>query len=94
MHSLLAKDGLATHDESISPLWERLQSMGKKIGRSNCSERGAGVPPLLSKARKWFVTRQDLDYSALWILHSATALARVEVIGAGSWPTARCFRRR
>jgi hypothetical protein len=34
------------------------------------------------KARKWFVTRDDLDYTALWILYAATPLAQVEVIGA------------
>jgi len=84
MHSLLAKGRLLyTHDESISPLWERLQLMGKRDRQIQLLRAGAGVLPLLYKARKWFVTRRDLDYSALWILHSATALARVEVIGAG-----------
>jgi hypothetical protein len=84
MHSLLAKGRLLyTHDESISPLWERLQLMGKRDRQIQLLRAGAGVLPVLYKARKWFVTRQDLDYSALWILHSATALARVEVIGAG-----------
>ena len=84
MHSLLAKGRLLyTHDESISPLWERLQLMGMRDRRIQLLRAGAGVLPLLYKARKWLVTRQDLDYSALWILHSATALARVEVIGAG-----------
>jgi predicted nucleotidyltransferase len=84
MHSLLAKGRLLyTHDESISPLWERLQLMGERDRRIQLLRAGAGVLPLLYKARKWLVTRQDLDYSALWILHSATALARVEVIGAG-----------
>ncbi len=83
-HSLLAKGRLLyTHDESISPLWERLQLMGQRDRQIQLLRAGAGVLPLLYKARKWFVTRQDLDYSALWILHSATALARVEVIGAG-----------
>jgi predicted nucleotidyltransferase len=84
MHSLLAKGRLLyTHDESISPLWERLQLMGKRDRQIQLLRAGAAVLPLLYKARKWLVTRRDLDYSALWILHSATALARVEVIGAG-----------
>src|SRR5262249_40016599 len=39
--------------------------------------------PAIDKAHKWFVTRGDLDYTALWILHAATPLAQVEVIGAG-----------
>jgi hypothetical protein len=36
----------------------------------------------IDKAHKWFVTRGDLDYTALWILYAATPLARIEVIGA------------
>jgi hypothetical protein len=28
------------------------------------------------------VTRGDLEYAALWILYSATALARIEIVGA------------
>jgi uncharacterized protein len=36
----------------------------------------------IDKARKWFVTRGDLDYTALWILYAATPLARIEVLGA------------
>ena len=39
------------------------------------------LPPI-DKAHKWFVTRGDLDYTALWILYAATPLARIEVIGA------------
>jgi hypothetical protein len=35
----------------------------------------------LYKAHKWFVTRRDLDYTALWILYAATPLAQIEVIG-------------
>ena len=36
----------------------------------------------IDKARKWFTTRGDLDYTALWILYAANSLARIEVIGA------------
>src|SRR5919109_5198390 len=38
--------------------------------------------PAIDKAHKWFLTRGDLDYTALWILTAATPLAQVEVIGA------------
>jgi hypothetical protein len=45
----------------------------------------AGIHALgpLYKARKWLVTRGDLDYTALWILYAATPLAQIEVLGAG-----------
>src|SRR5262249_51987031 len=36
----------------------------------------------IDKAHKRFLTRGDLDYTALWILYAATPLAQVEVIGA------------
>ena len=45
--------------------------------------RGHQRAPRIYKAHKWFVTRGDLDYTALWILYAATPLAQIEVIGAG-----------
>jgi hypothetical protein len=34
------------------------------------------------KAHKFFITRGDLDYTALWILATATPIAQIEVISA------------
>jgi len=83
-HSLLAKGRLLyTHDESITALCERLHSMGDRDRQLQLLHAGTAVLPSLYKARKWFVTRKDLDYTALWILYAATPLARIEVIGAG-----------
>jgi polymorphic toxin system nucleotidyltransferase-like protein len=83
-HSLLAKGRLIyTHDETISALCERLHTMGDRDRQLQLLSAGTGVLPPLYKARKWFVTRKDADYSALWILYAATPLARIEVIGAG-----------
>jgi hypothetical protein len=42
-----------------------------------------GALATLYKAHKWFITRGDLDYAALWILYTATSLAKIEVLGAG-----------
>ena len=84
MHSLLAKGRLIyTHDETIDALCERLHMMGDRDRQLQLLNAGTGVLPPLYKARKWFVTRKDVDYSALWILYAATPLARIEVIGAG-----------
>jgi len=84
MHSLLAKGRLLyTHDETIAALCERLHIMGDRDRQLQLLSAGTSVLPSLYKARKWFVTRKDLDYTALWILYAATALARIEVIGAG-----------
>ncbi|HET7374313.1 MAG TPA: nucleotidyltransferase domain-containing protein [Gemmatimonadaceae bacterium] len=83
-HSLLAKGRLLySHDESIPALCERLHTMGDRDRQLQLLASGAAVLPPLYKAHKWFVTRRDLDYTALWILYAATPLARIEVIGAG-----------
>jgi len=84
MHSLLAKGRLLyTHDETIATLCERLHIMGDRDRQLQLLSAGINVLPPLYKARKWFVTRRDWDYTALWILYAATPLARIEVIGAG-----------
>ena len=49
---------------------------------SSCSRAATHALPPIDKAHKWFVTRGDLDYTALWILYAATPLAQIEVIGA------------
>lgn len=84
VHSFLAKGRLLyAHDESIARLCERLHVMGDRDRQVQLLNAGAHVLPSLYKAHKWFVTRRDLDYTALWILYCATPLARIEVIGAG-----------
>jgi hypothetical protein len=84
IHSLLAKGRLLyTHDETITTLCERLHTMGDRDRQLQLLSAGTHVLPSLYKARKWFVTRRDADYAALWILYAATPLARIEVISAG-----------
>ena len=50
-------------------------------GRSSTRAASSALPAVY-KAHKWFLTRADLDYTALWILYAATGLAKIEVIGA------------
>jgi len=84
LHSFLAKGRLLyAHDESIAAMAERLHEMGDRDRRLQLLAAGNHVVPYLYKARKWFLTRRDLDYTALWLLYAATPLARIEVIGAG-----------
>src|SRR5262249_40574380 len=83
MHSLLAKGRLLyTHDETIAALCARLHEIGERDAQVQLFGAAAYALMCVDKARKWFVTRGDLDYTALWILYAATPLARVEVIGA------------
>jgi predicted nucleotidyltransferase len=82
-HSLLAKGRLLyTHDPTIAALCARLQEIGERDTQLQLLAAGARALPPIYKAHKWLITRGDLDYTALWILYTATSLARIEVIGA------------
>src|SRR6478752_4967156 len=84
MHSFLAKGRLLfTHDDTITAMCRRLETMGGRdlaIARLNAA---TWVLPSLYKARKWFVTRKDYAYTSVWLLAAAQALAKLEVISAG-----------
>jgi uncharacterized protein len=83
MHSLLAKGRLLyTHDETIADLCFRLHEIGARDTQVQLLAAGTHALGPIDKAHKWFVTRGDLDYTALWILYAATPLARIEVMGA------------
>ena len=82
-HSFLAKGRLLyTHDQSIAGLCEHLQAIGERDLRVQLLNAGGAVLPPLYKAHKWLRTRGDLEYTALWILNTATPLARIEVLSA------------
>jgi predicted nucleotidyltransferase len=83
-HSFLAKGRLLyTHDPTIEALCATLASMGRRDQQMQLLRAATYALPHMDKARKWFVTRGDLDYSALWILYAATPLAQIEVLSAG-----------
>ena len=83
-HSFLAKGRLLyTHDRTIEDLCARLHEIGQRDTQLQLLRAATSALPPMYKARKWFVTRGDLDYTALWILYAATPLARIEVIGRG-----------
>ena len=84
MHALLAKGRLLyTHDDTIADLCDRLRELGSRDRRIQLLNAATHALSSIAKAHKWFVTRGDLDYTALWLLYAATPLAQVEVIGAG-----------
>jgi uncharacterized protein len=83
IHSLLAKGRLLyTHDETIAGLCAGLHEIGERDTQVQLLAAATRALPAIDKAHKWFVTRGDLDYTALWILYAATPLARIEVLGA------------
>jgi uncharacterized protein len=84
MHSFLAKGRLLyTHDPSIGTLCERLRDIGDRDTQFQLLRAATTALACMHKARKWFVTRGDLDYTALWVLYAATPLAQIEVISGG-----------
>jgi hypothetical protein len=81
VHSFLAKGRLLyTHDETIADLCA-LGQIGRRDTEAQLLTAAARALALVYKAHKWFLTRGDLDYTALWILYAATPLAQIEVIG-------------
>src|SRR5438105_7939933 len=81
MHSLLAKGRLLyAHDDSLADLFARLQGIGEHDTELQLLSAATCALPAMYKARKWFITRGDLEYTALWILAAATPLAKVEII--------------
>ena len=84
VHSFLAKGRLLyTHDPTIADLCDRLRAVGSRDTALQLLQSGTEALGCIDKAHKWFVTRDDLNYSALWILYGATPLAQIEVMMAG-----------
>jgi len=81
--TMLAKGKiLYSHDPSIGELMDRLHAVGDRDTRIRLLGAATHALASIYKAHKWFATRRDLDYTALWILYSATPLAQIEVINA------------
>jgi hypothetical protein len=84
MHSFLAKGRLLySHDPTIATLWESLHAQGARDAAMQCFRSATHALSTLYKAHKWFRTRQDLEYTSLWLLYTATPLAEIEVMRAG-----------
>jgi uncharacterized protein len=84
MHSFLAKGRLLySHDPTIADLCAGLAKIGGRDAHVQLFRAAIHVLPPMYKARKWFITRRDLEYTALWILYTATPIAQMEVIVAG-----------
>jgi hypothetical protein len=84
VHSLVAKGRLLyTHDPTLADLYGRLAEIGRRDSGLQLLRAAIHSLSPVYKAHKWFITRGDLDYTALWILYAATPLAQIEVIAAG-----------
>jgi hypothetical protein len=81
MHSFMAKGTLLfTRDPTIADLHARLREIGERDTKVQLLRAAAGALGCLDKAHKFLLTRGDLDYTALWILHAAGSIARLEIV--------------
>jgi len=84
MHSFLAKGRLLyTHDPSIAELCGKLQNRGARDIALQLLCAASSALVCIYKAHKWLLTRQDLEYSTLWILHALQGLAQIELLERG-----------
>jgi len=84
LHSFLAKGRLLyTHDETIARLCETLHDLGSRDIQIALLHAACWALAPIYKAHKFLLTRGDLEYTALWILHAAAPLAKIEVLNAG-----------
>ena len=84
LHAFLARGRLLyTHDPTIASLCAALADLGARDRQLQLLRAATAALPPLYKAHKWFVTRGDLEYTALWLLYTARSLAEIEVISAG-----------
>lgn len=82
-HSFLARGRLLyTHDETISGLCAELHRIGDRDTQVQLLAAGAAALPAIYKAQKWLITRDDLEYTAFWMLYAANLLAKIEVLSA------------
>jgi hypothetical protein len=81
MHSFLSKGRLLyTHDETIERLLDGIAAIGARDTQVGLLAAACCALPSIYKAHKFLITRGDLDYTALWIIHAASALARIEIL--------------
>lgn len=83
-HSLYAKGRLIfSRDPSIDALFASLHEIGTRDRQMQAMGSVQHALATLYKARKWHAIKDDPNYTALWILNTARALAEVVVGLAG-----------
>lgn len=79
-HSMFAKSKIIfSNDPSIDQMFEELQQVGARDSQVQVMGSAQAALVTLYKARKWYEIKDDPEYTAMWILRTATALAEVQV---------------
>jgi RNA polymerase sigma factor (sigma-70 family) len=81
MHSAFALSTLLyTTDDSIRAYYVDVRSLGARDRQLRLMTAAGSALYTLAKAEKWLITRKDVSYSFLWIMHTITSLAKIEVL--------------
>jgi RNA polymerase sigma factor (sigma-70 family) len=81
MHSAFSLSTLLyTTDDSIRAYYADVKTLGAHDRQLRLMTAGGSALVTLAKAEKWLVTRKDLSYSFVWIMHTLDSLARIEVL--------------
>ncbi|WP_409344551.1 hypothetical protein [Paenibacillus sp. MBLB4367] len=86
-HSMLIRSTLLfTKDPSIAEYFEQIRYVGERDRQLQLIRLGGYTLGLLAKAEKWLYVKQDVTYSAFWLIKMADVLAQVEVVLHGEVP--------
>lgn len=81
MHSAFALSTLLfTTDDTIRAYYDNVRSIGSRDRQMRLMTSGQGALYTLAKAEKWLLTRNDVEYSFLWIMFTIQNLASIEVL--------------
>ncbi|MFD0620181.1 hypothetical protein ACFQZR_22165 [Paenibacillus sp. GCM10027629] len=85
--SMLANSTLLfTKDDSISEYFEQIRYVGERDRRLQLLRLGCHTLSLLAKAEKWLYVKNDVGYSAFWIIKMVDILSQIEVLLHGDIP--------
>ncbi|RJE89587.1 hypothetical protein D3P07_04900 [Paenibacillus sp. 1011MAR3C5] len=86
-HSMLVRSTLLfTKDESITEYMEQIRHVGKRDRELHLVLLGCHALGMLAKAEKWLYVKDDMIYSAAWVIKMADVLAQIEVVFQGEVP--------
>ncbi|MFF2888582.1 hypothetical protein [Paenibacillus sp. NPDC057967] len=86
-HSMLVRSTLLfTKDESIIEYMEQIRHVGNRDRELHLVMLGCHALGMLAKAEKWLYVKDDMIYSAAWVIKMADGLAQIEVVLQGEVP--------
>jgi len=86
-HSMLVRSTLLfTKDPSITEYFEQIRYVGERDRQLQLVQHGCYALSLLAKAEKWLYVKQDVNYSAFWLIKMVDVLSQIEVVLHGDIP--------